>query len=682
MAFEGNCASRCKNADGNPILSWSNLNYDVKTKQHGVRRILNDISGQIYPGELVAIMGSSGAGKTTLLNVLAGRVQGGRLYGDIKFNGATRDPHTFKRMLAFVEQDDLMFSLLSVEETLLASAQLRLSDKKYTDSDKRQRVETVLRQLRLSHIKDTKIGGHGLRGVSGGERKRVSIGMELVTDPSILVLDEPSSGLDSSSAEMVVELTKEMSRQRNLCTLMTIHQPSAEMVAKFDKLILLSQGKLVYMGPASQALSYFENQGYPSTNSNPANFFIDLMTVDFASDEAMRKSEQRVQALVDHFVEYRERGGVVQAPKRQMLTSHKSFASGVTSGEIGQMPVSLEQDYGAQYLGSKSRNSSSSVSVYDGRSEKLTAMVGPSRASISNDITNEVANIVYYEAPPMNPWLSEVLVLLKRDWILSKRNMSLVYGLIGECVVNLIFLGFVFFQLGKDQSSVQNRIGALFSLTVQCTFPVIIPVMTVIMTSRDVLLRERSGGTYRMTSYFFAKSLSFFPLVIAPYYIMYLGMYFIAHLQYDAAKFFIGLANLTAILFAALGFAFAMSMAVRSLEVAHIITPVSLGTLMLFAGNLSNAKAITPVLRWLKYVCIYYYAYSGFVQNEFDGLEFTCTEGAAICYKTGQDVLNTYGLNELPIWQCILLNVVLGIAFYALAYCLLRWKAKPRYLWL
>ncbi|KAJ2817214.1 hypothetical protein GGI24_005473 [Coemansia furcata] len=346
------------------------------------------------------------------------------------------------------------------------------------------------------------------------------------------------------------------------------------------------------------------------------------------------------------------------------------------------MPASSEQDYNTQHLDSKSRNSNSSVSIYDGRSEKITQMSGPIPASIANDITNEVANIVYYEAPPMNRWLNEMLVLLKRDWILSKRNMPLVYGLIGECVVNLIFLGFVFFQLGKDQSSVQNRIGALFSLTVQCTFPVIIPVMTVIMTSRDVLLRERSGGTYRMTSYFFAKSLSFFPLVIAPYYVMYIGMYFLAHLQYDAAKFFIGMANLTAILFAALGFSFAMSMAVRSLEVAHIITPVSLGTLMLFAGNLSNAKAITPVLRWLKYVCIYYYAYSGFVQNEFDGLEFTCAPDAAICYQTGQDVLNTYGLNELPIWECILLNVVLGIAFYALAYCLLRWKAKPRYLWL
>ncbi|KAJ2368102.1 hypothetical protein IW150_005497, partial [Coemansia sp. RSA 2607] len=280
-----------KHEGATPILSWSNLNYDVKTKQ-GARRILHDISGNVYNGELVAIMGSSGAGKTTLLNVLAGRVQGGRVYGDIKFNGAKRNPHNFKRMLAFVEQDDLMFPQLTVAETLTASAELRLPSSKYTKADKLERVESVMRQLRLTHVRDTGIGGYGARGVSGGERKRVSIGVELVTDPSILVLDEPSSGLDSSSAEMVVSLTKEMSRERNLCTLMTIHQPSAEMVAKFDKLILLSQGKLVFMGPTSQAIPYFESLGYPSTNPNPANFFIDLTTIDFSSDKAMQESEQ------------------------------------------------------------------------------------------------------------------------------------------------------------------------------------------------------------------------------------------------------------------------------------------------------------------------------------------------------------------------------------------------------
>ncbi|KAJ2842219.1 Multidrug resistance protein, partial [Coemansia erecta] len=96
----------------NPILSWSDISYDVKTK-NGVRRLLHSVSGSIYPGELVAIMGSSGAGKTTLLNVLAGRIQGGKLYGNIKFNGSKRNPHDFKRMLAYVEQDDLMHATLS-----------------------------------------------------------------------------------------------------------------------------------------------------------------------------------------------------------------------------------------------------------------------------------------------------------------------------------------------------------------------------------------------------------------------------------------------------------------------------------------------------------------------------------------------------------------------------------------
>ncbi|KAJ1813908.1 hypothetical protein LPJ56_005011, partial [Coemansia sp. RSA 2599] len=596
----------------------------------GARRVLHDISGEIYPGELVAIMGSSGAGKTTLLNVLSGRVQGGRLYGDIRFNGKKRIPHTFKRMLAYVEQDDLMFTQLTVKETLAISAQLRLPDKKYSADQKAERVDTVMRQLRLTHVAGSKIGsGGGERGVSGGERKRVSIGIELVTDPAILVLDEPSSGLDSSSAEMVVSLTKEMAVQRRLCTLMTIHQPSAEMVAKFDKVIILAQGKLVYMGGVAQAVAHFESLGFPSTHSNPANFFIDLTTVDFSSDEAMHRSGEHVQALADAFKKLND--------------------SGVTAN-----------------------NSAGSFA-----SEVKTSC---SRQDV--DITHEVAAMTLYEPAPMNSWISELIVLMKREWSLAARNRSLVYGMACEPLVMMIFLGFVFFQLDNNQASVQNRIGALFSLTVSCTFPVIIPAMTVIMTARDVVLRERSGGAYRMSSYFFAKSLCFYPLVYLPYIVMYAGSYFIAHFQYDAAKFFIGLVNMFAILFASMGFSFVVSMLVRSLEAAHIITPVALATLMLFAGNMSNSKAVTPVLRWIKYVCIYYYAYSGFVQNEFNGLEFECEPTAAICYHTGEDVVRTYGLDELPIWLCVILNLALGVAFYSIAYCLLRWMAKPRYLWL
>ncbi|KAJ2854051.1 hypothetical protein GGI22_004632, partial [Coemansia erecta] len=448
-----------------PVLSWTDLNYDVKTKD-GVRRILTNISGSIYPGELVAIMGSSGAGKTTLLNVLSGRVQGGKLYGDIKFNGAKRNPHDFKRMLAYVEQDDMMHATLSVKETLTVSAKLRLPSKKYTDEEKIQRVDDVMRQLRLSHIADTNIGGPGMRGVSGGERKRVSIGIELVTDPSILVLDEPSSGLDSSSAEMVVKLTKDMARERNLSTLMTIHQPSAEMVAQFDKLILLAQGKLVYMGPADQALRYFEQLGHPSTNPNPANFYIDLMTIDFASATAMSESEARVQSLVDSFAEFRRNGS--------RLLAHNTPAS-VVGGDSSAASTHYSGDIGENKDNSLA---SSSSSAKDGGYSGL-------HANVVKDITLETASIALYEAPPTNSWISEVLVLLKRDWTISIRNRSLVRGFLFQTVMMLIFMGFVFFQLKTNQASIQNRIGALFMLVIQSSFPVTLPTMTVIMAGRN-----------------------------------------------------------------------------------------------------------------------------------------------------------------------------------------------------
>ncbi|PIA17696.1 P-loop containing nucleoside triphosphate hydrolase protein [Coemansia reversa NRRL 1564] len=597
-----------------PILSWNNLNYDVKVKD-GTRRILHDISGSIYPGELVAIMGASGAGKTTLLSILSGRVKGGRLEGEIKFQGAKRNPHTFKRLLAYVEQEDLMYPSLTVEETLMASAQLRLSNGKYSLDDKKERVNTLLRQLRLSQVKDTLIGDHEIRGVSGGERKRVSIGAELVTDPAILMLDEPSSGLDSSSAEMVVTLAKEMSRKRNLCTLMTIHQPSTEMVAQFDKLILLAQGKLVYMGPANQAVRYFDSLGYPSTNSNPANFFIDLMTIDFSSTEAIQKSEERVQSLADSFVKFRD-GGTKLLPE----------------------------------------------------SDK--------------EVSGDSANMVLMEPPPMNSWLSEMLVLLKRDWAITMRSRSFVWGLATQCLMLMLFVGFAFFQLKKDQASIQNRVGTLFFITLMDVYPVVIPVMVVIMVGRDVLFRERSSGMYRMTTYFFARTLSLIPVIFVPYTVMYTGVYLIAHMQYHAGKYFITFAINIVTLFCSIGFAFMMSMVVRRIDIATTIAPVALACLMLLAGNLANAKTVTPVLRWIKYVCTIFYTYSGLMQNEFYGLEFTCESSRTSCYKNGAEVIAAYGLDAVPIWATIVINLALGIGFYIIAYCLLRWATKPRFLWI
>ncbi|KAJ1802223.1 hypothetical protein LPJ56_007262, partial [Coemansia sp. RSA 2599] len=170
------------------VLSWKNVEYKVPEKT-----ILKGISGQVNAGETVALIGSSGAGKTTLLNALSGRIVGGQLTGEISFQGARRNPKTFKQLTAYVEQDDLMHPLLTVEETLGYAAKLRLLSSAYSPRQKADRVDTVIRHLRLEAARNTRIGDATTRGVSGGERKRVSIGTELLTDPKLLFLDEPTS---------------------------------------------------------------------------------------------------------------------------------------------------------------------------------------------------------------------------------------------------------------------------------------------------------------------------------------------------------------------------------------------------------------------------------------------------------------------------------------------------------
>ncbi|KAJ1933729.1 hypothetical protein GGF37_006625, partial [Kickxella alabastrina] len=177
------------------ILSWKNLEYKVNSKdgpKSSVKSILRGISGQAKSGEAIALIGSSGAGKTTLLNALSGRIVGGELTGKILFRGNKRNPDTFKRLTAYVQQDDLMHSLLTVHETLSYASKLRLPNTNYTPEQKAERVNIVIQQLRLENARNTRIGDAATRGVSGGERKRVSIGTELLTDPQLLFLDEPT----------------------------------------------------------------------------------------------------------------------------------------------------------------------------------------------------------------------------------------------------------------------------------------------------------------------------------------------------------------------------------------------------------------------------------------------------------------------------------------------------------
>lgn len=162
---------------------------------------------------------------------------------------------------AYVQQDDSLYATLTVRECILYSAQLRLpsSAPEYV---KHAMVDRVIDELNLGHIVNSRIGSSGAsRGISGGERRRVSIGMELVTAPQILFLDEPTSGLDSSSANSVVQLVKELAGHGRIVVL-SIHQPSAKSFLLLDQIMLLAKGKMLYHGPPAEARAYFQELGF------------------------------------------------------------------------------------------------------------------------------------------------------------------------------------------------------------------------------------------------------------------------------------------------------------------------------------------------------------------------------------------------------------------------------------
>lgn len=261
-------------ADHKPAsLQFENVCYTLNGKQ-----ILSGIQGIAQPGQLMAIMGASGAGKTTFLDILARKNKRGLVQGDFYVNGEKVNDDEYRSVIGFVDQDDTMLPTLTVHETIMTSALLRLP-RDMNLSTKESKVYEVEKQLGIWHIKDQLIGseeGNG-RGISGGEKRRVGIACELVTSPSILFLDEPTSGLDAFNAFNVVESLVTLAKNYNRTVIFTIHQPRSNIVALFDQLVLLAQGKTVYSGPFSSCQYYFDQIGYSCPPGfNIADYLVDL----------------------------------------------------------------------------------------------------------------------------------------------------------------------------------------------------------------------------------------------------------------------------------------------------------------------------------------------------------------------------------------------------------------------
>lgn len=269
-------------------------------RKRWTRQILNDVSIHVDSGQILGILGNSGSGKTTLLDAISGRIgNSGTLLGEVFINGRKLKREEYQDCFSYVLQSDNLLSYLTVEETLTYTAQLAL--RQHSDEAIKKKVSAVMAELSLTHVAHSVIGGRIFAGISGGERRRVSIASQLLQDPKVILLDEPTTGLDSMTANQIVVLLAELAR-RDRIVIVTIHQPRSELFRVFTRIAIMSRGELVFCGQPEEMVNFFSQCGYECPDyCNPFDIYVDFTSVDTRSSEREAATFNRMNEITSSY---------------------------------------------------------------------------------------------------------------------------------------------------------------------------------------------------------------------------------------------------------------------------------------------------------------------------------------------------------------------------------------------
>ncbi|XP_051152388.1 ABC transporter G family member 22 isoform X2 [Andrographis paniculata] len=554
-------------------LKFTDVTYKVVIKgmtSTVEKDILNGITGSVDPGEVLALMGPSGSGKTTLLSLLGGRVRDPPHGGSITYND---QPYSkcLKSRIGFVTQDDVLFPHLTVRETLAYTARLRLP-RTLTKEEKVQRAMDVVYELGLERCQDTMIGGSFVRGVSGGERKRVSIGNEIIINPSLLFLDEPTSGLDSTTAMRIVETLYEIAKAGKT-VITTIHQPSSRLFLKFNKLILLGKGSLLYFGKASEAMAYFSSIGCsPLIAMNPAEFMLDLANGNVADISVPSELEDRVQI------------------------DTTSEAERTKSGKLAPAVVH-------EYL----------VEAYETRVAEIEKKRLTSPAPIDEEIKLKVC---ISKREWGGSWFEQYAILFWRG-LKERRHDYFSWLRITQVVATATILGLLWWQSGSNNpTELQDQAGLLFFISVFWGF---FPVFTSIFTfpqERAMISKERAADMYRLSAYFVARTTSDLPLDLILPVLFLLVVYFMAGLRMRFSSFILTQATVFLCIIAAQGLGLVIGATLMDLKKATTLASVMVMTFMLAGGFF--VKNVPVFISWLRYLSFNYHTYKLLLKVQYE----------------------------------------------------------------
>ncbi|XP_032876142.1 broad substrate specificity ATP-binding cassette transporter ABCG2 isoform X1 [Amblyraja radiata] len=625
-------------------VSFNNICYKVKVKQGClwkrqtlVKKILCNINGIMKPG-MNAIMGPTGSGKSSLLDILAARKDPTGLKGQVLIDGAPQ-PANFKCISGYVVQDDVVMGTLSVRENLQFSAALRLP-RTIHSQEKREKVDKVIKELGLTNVADSKVGTPFIRGVSGGERKRTNIGLELIIDPSVLFLDEPTTGLDASTALAVLMLLQRMSNQGRTI-IFSIHQPRYAIFKLFGSLTLLAKGKLVFHGPSREALSYFSSIGYTcEAFNNPADFFLDIINGDSTAVNMQKVMEMDTVMVLGETDSNRE-NPIAENLEEEFHKSRYYREMMSTLRNISQ------EDLGEAYLVSRKITYATSF---------FHQLKWVTRRSYKNLLRNPQASVF------------QVMI-------------SMALGLI---------VGAIFFQVQNNLAGIQNRVGAMFFLTTNQCFTSI-SVIELFLTEKKIFMHEYISGYYMIISYFLAKLfVDLIPMRAVPSIIFTVIIYFMIGFRLDAGAFFITMLTLVQVSITATSLGLAVATGQNIIGVANLIISIIFVIMIIFSGLLVNLPSVLSWLSWLQYLSIPRYGLTALEVNEFIGLNFCNntqvvsapsfyvegTDPEVIC--TGEQYLARQGIiaSQWSLWKNHLAMAIMMTILFTMSYLKLRFMKK------
>ncbi|QPG73495.1 hypothetical protein FOA43_000806 [Brettanomyces nanus] len=619
-------------------FAFDKVSYSVNRKP-----ILSNSFGMVKPGEIMAIMGSSGAGKTTLLDILAGKNKGGISQGSLIVNGeqilTNSDVKHFKRSCGFVDQEDYLIPTLTVYETVLNSALLRLPRSLSTKS-KKAKVLQILSELRILHIKDKLIGSDFERGISGGEKRRVAIACELVTSPSILFLDEPTTGLDGFNAFRVVESLVRLAKDFNRTIIFSIHQPRSNIVALFDKLLLLSDGEIVYSGLMSECSEFFSQRGYQCPSGyNIADYLIDITSEDTTKDNSLTTvSPVETDPRLDLLLETGEAHHLPNSSEEDPTEEWAHYAS-----HRDELTYALGQKAD---VNSKPQGTLATLFSKSSEAEQLHESIKAEHSSAPS-VSNAEEDSFFKDDPTRSKagFFTQLSILCSRTFKNSYRNPKLLLSHYILAIVMGFFCSYLYYDVQNNISGFQNRLGLFFFLLTMFGFSTLTGLHS-FSIERIVFIRERSNNYYHPLSYYLSKIIcDVIPLRLFPPIIFMAIIYPLVGLNMGGHKFWLSI--LIVVLF---NMATAVEILIIGILVKEPGSATMIGVLvmlfsLLFAGLFINKDTIPTAISWFERISVFHYGYEALSVNEVNGLILKERKYGLDIKVPGAVILSTFGFD-------------------------------------